>query len=56
MRWSSMSQAERDAAYNNSTAVPDGPARVEALAAAKHGSGTFRGGLESFVLITLLSA
>ena len=31
MNWAQMDQAARDAAYNNSAAVPDGPARIEEL-------------------------
>lgn len=34
MDWDSMGQAERDAAYDNSAAVPGGSVRIEALAAA----------------------
>ena len=34
MSWAGLTQAERDAAYDNGAAFPDGPARIEALAAA----------------------
>ena len=34
MDWAGMDQAERDAAYNNGAACPDGAAQIEALAAA----------------------